>query len=84
MWNNDYTMAEMNSLITNMLNYISEHTDEYYNCGNITAREELINIYTDFMRYSDCPVFDLKNTNLQEIAVIDNMVNDFIEDKGEY
>jgi uncharacterized protein Smg (DUF494 family) len=53
MWNNDYTMAEMNSLITNMLNYISEHNDENYNCGNIADREELINIYTDFGFHKD-------------------------------
>ena len=53
MWNIDYTMAEMNEIITNMLNYISEHTDEYYNCGNIADREELINIYTDFGFHKD-------------------------------
>jgi hypothetical protein len=53
MWNDDYTMAEMNSLITNMLNYIGEHTDENYNCGNIADREALINIYTDFGFHKD-------------------------------
>ena len=53
MWNNDYTMAEMNSLITNMLNYISEHIDGYYNCGNIADREALINIYTNLGFHKD-------------------------------
>ena len=53
MWNNDYTMAEMNSIITNMLNYISEHIDENYNCGNIVDREALINIYTGFGFHKD-------------------------------
>ena len=33
--------------------YISEHTDEHYNCGDIKERNELINIYTDFGFHKD-------------------------------
>ena len=43
-WYSDYTLAEINNIVTNMLNYISEHTDEHYNCGDIKERNELINI----------------------------------------
>ena len=52
-WYSDYTLAEINNIVTNMLNYISEHVDEYYNCGNIEDRKALINIYTDFGFHKD-------------------------------
>jgi hypothetical protein len=52
-WYSDYTLAEINNIVTNMLNYISEHTDEHYNCGDIKERNELINIYTDFGFHKD-------------------------------
>ena len=46
-WHNDYTNAEIENLLTNMCNWIGEHLDENYNCGNINDREELIGIYVD-------------------------------------
>jgi hypothetical protein len=52
-WHSDYTIEEMNSLITNMLNYISAYTDGCYNCGDIRDRNELTNIYTDFGFHKD-------------------------------
>ena len=52
-WYSDYTLEEMNSIITNMLNYIAGYTDD---CGNVADREALnviIDIYTDFGFHKD-------------------------------
>lgn len=52
-WYSDYTLAEINNIVTNMLNYIGEYIDAHYNYGDITDRETLINIYTDFGFHKD-------------------------------
>ena len=52
-WHNDYTNAEIENLLTNMCNWIGEHLDNYYNCGNIKEREELIGIYVDMGLHED-------------------------------
>lgn len=52
-WYSDYTLAEINNIVTNMLNYIGEHIDAHYNYGDIADRETLINIYTDFGFHKD-------------------------------
>ena len=45
-WHDDYTNAEIESLLTNMCNWIGEHLDENYNWGDL-EREELVGIYVD-------------------------------------
>lgn len=52
-WHNDYTNTEIENLLTNMCNFISEHLDMNYNCGNIEEREDLINIYVEMGFYED-------------------------------
>ena len=52
-WHNDYTNAEIENLLTNMCNFIGEHLDMHYNCGNIKEREDLINIYVDMGFHED-------------------------------
>ena len=52
-WHDDYTNAEIESLLTNMCNWIGEHLDNDYNWGNINAREELIGIYVDMGLHED-------------------------------
>ena len=52
-WHNDYTNAEIENLLTNMCNWIGEHLDDNYNCGNIKDREELIGIYVDMGLHED-------------------------------
>lgn len=52
-WHDDYTNAEIENLLTNMCNWIGEHLDESYNCGNIKDCEELIGIYVDMGFHED-------------------------------
>ena len=52
-WHKDYTKAEIENLLTNMCNFIGEHLDMHYNCGNIKEREDLINIYVDMVLHED-------------------------------
>lgn len=52
-WHNDYTNAEIENLLTNMCNWIGEHLDSEYNCGNIEELEDLINIYVDMGFHED-------------------------------
>lgn len=52
-WHNDYTNAEIETLLTNMCNWIGEHLDNYYNFGNIDDLEELVGIYVDMGLHED-------------------------------
>ena len=52
-WHDDYTNAEIESLLTNMCNWIGEHLDNDYNWGNIKEVEELIGIYVDMGLHED-------------------------------
>lgn len=52
-WHDDYTNAEIESLLTNMCNWIGEHLDNDYNWGNIKECEELIRIYVDMGLHED-------------------------------
>ena len=52
-WHNDYTNAEIETLLTNLCNWIGEHLDNDYNWGNIKEREELIGIYVDMGLHED-------------------------------
>jgi hypothetical protein len=51
-WHDDYTNTEIESLLTNMCNWIGEHLDENYNWGDL-EREELIKIYVDMGLHED-------------------------------
>lgn len=52
-WHKDYTNTEIENLLTNMCNWIGDHLDMHYNCGNIKEREDLINIYVDMGLHED-------------------------------
>ena len=52
-WYDDYTNAEIETLLTNMCNWISEHLDDNYNWGNIKELEELIETYVDMGFHED-------------------------------
>lgn len=52
-WHKDYTNAEIETLLTNMCNWIGEHLDNDYNWGNIKECEELIGIYVDMGLHED-------------------------------
>ena len=52
-WHDDYTNAEIESLLTNMCNWIGEHLDNDYNWGNIKEVEELVGIYVDMGLHED-------------------------------
>ena len=45
-WHDEYTNAEIETLLTNMCNWIGEHLDDNYNWGN-AYREELVKTYVD-------------------------------------
>ena len=45
-WHDDYTNAEIETLLTNMCNWIGEHLDDNYSWGN-SDREELVETYVD-------------------------------------
>ena len=52
-WHDDYTINEIEHLMTEMCNWIGEHLDDCYNCSNITELEELISIYVDMGFHED-------------------------------
>ena len=52
-WHKDYTNTEIENLLTNMCNWIGEHLDMHFNCGNIKEREDLISIYVDMGLHED-------------------------------
>ena len=52
-WHDDYTNAEIETLLTNMCNWISEHLDDNYNWRNIKELEELIETYVDMGFHED-------------------------------
>ena len=51
-WHDDYTNVEIESLLTNMCNWIGEHLDENYNWGDLD-RDELIKTYVDMGFHED-------------------------------
>lgn len=52
-WHDDYTNAEIENLLTNMCNFIGEHLDMHYNCGNIKELNDLVNLYVDMGFHED-------------------------------
>ena len=51
-WHDDYTNAEIETLLTNMCNWIGEHLDDNYSWGN-SDREELVETYVDMGFHED-------------------------------
>lgn len=51
-WHDDYTNAEIETLLTNMCSWIGEHLDDNYSWGN-ADREELVEIYVDMGFHED-------------------------------
>ena len=52
-WHDDYTNAEIETLLTNMCNWIGDHLDAEYNYANFKEREELIGICVDMGLHED-------------------------------
>lgn len=51
-WHDEYTNAEIETLLTNMCNWIGEHLDDNYSWGN-SDREELVETYVDMGFHED-------------------------------
>lgn len=52
-WHDDYTINEIETLLTNLCNWVGEHIDNDYNCNDISEREKLINLYVDLGFHKD-------------------------------
>ena len=52
-WHDDYTINEIEILLTNLCNWVGEHVDNDYNCNDISEREKLINFYVDLGFHKD-------------------------------